>query len=164
MIAILKKIDAAMAAAQRGILFFLMALLTSAMFAEVITRYFFHTSLFGLEQFIGYASVWVYMLGSSYGTYERSHIKAEFIGILFKNPRIRNAVRCIAALISTAMSAVFAKWSYDFCADSIRMHETTPTHGVPMIYFQLSLLVGAVLMVVYFAWEAIDTGRQAYRG
>ena len=66
---------------QKGLLFFLMSLLSVAMLAEVLTRYLFKTSLFGVEQFIGYAAVWLYLIGASYGTYERSHIKAEFINV-----------------------------------------------------------------------------------
>ena len=158
----IKEFDFGLAAIQRWFLFFLMALLTGAMLAEVITRYFFGTSLFGLEQFIGYTAVWVYLIGSSYGSYERSHIKAEFIGVFVKSKRMLNIARSVSAAVSTFMSCVFAKWSYDFCIESIRMHETTPTQSVPMIYFQSSLFIGAILMVAYFLWETIDFARQAY--
>jgi len=159
----IKRFNSGLAAIQRGFLFFLMALLTGAMFTEVITRYFFGTSFFGLEQFIGYTAVWVYLIGSSYGSYERSHIRAEFIGVFVKNKRTLNITRAVSAGVSTFMSCVFAKWSYDFCVESIRMHETTPTQSVPMIYFQSSLLVGAILMAAYFLWETIDFAHQAYQ-
>lgn len=145
---------------QRGFLFTLMSLLSLAMLAEVITRYFFDTSLFGLEQFIGFAAVWLYFIGASYGSYERTHIKAEFINVIVQSSRKRDAFRAFSAVISTAMSVIFAKWSWAFCVESVQMNETTPTHGVPMIYFQSALFVGAVLMIIYFAWEAIDYSRR----
>ena len=155
-----KKLNARAAALQRGFLFCLMSLLSLAMLAEIITRYIFNTSLFGLEQFVGYAAVWLYFIGAAYGSYERTHIKAEFINVIISSPRIRHGVRAFSAIISTAMSIVFAKWSWDFGFESIMVGETTPTLGVPMIYFQGALFVGAVLMVVYFAIEAVDfTGR-----
>jgi len=149
-------------AIQRWLLFFLMVLLTAAMLTEVVTRYFFNTSLFGLEQFVGYTAVWVYFLGAAYGSYERSHVKAEFIGMVIKSKRILSISKSASAAVATFVSCVLAKWSLDFCLGSIRTHEISPTHSVPMIYFQSALLVGAILMVGYFLWEAIELGRQAY--
>ncbi len=151
------------AALQRGFLFFLMSLLSLAMLAEIVTRYLFGTSLFGLEQFIGYAAVWLYFIGASYGSYERTHIKAEFINVIVKSQRRRDAIRAFSAAVSTIMSLIFTKWSWDFCAESILTKETTPTHGVPMIYFQAALLVGAVLMTIYFFWEMVDFTRRTLR-
>ena len=159
----IRRFNSGLVAAQRGLLFFLMVLLTTAMLAEVVTRYFFGHSLFGLEQFVGYTAVWVYFIGAAYGAYERSHIKAEFIGMAIKNKRKLMIVRSAAAAVATFVSCVLAKWSLDFCLASIRVHETSPTHNVPMVYFQSALLVGAILMVAYFWWEAIELGRQAYR-
>ena len=132
------------------------------MFAEIITRYFFGHSLFGLEQFVGFTAVWVYLIGAAYASYDRSHVKAEFIGMAIKSKRKLATVRAVAAGISTFMSCVFVKWSLVFCLGSIRVHEITPTGNVPMICFQSSLLVGAVLMVGYFLWETIELARQAY--
>jgi len=149
-------------AIQRWLLFFLMGLLTAAMLAEVVTRYFFNTSLFGLEQFVGYTAVWVYFLGAAYGSYERSHVKAEFIGMVIKSKRKLMIGRSASAAVATFVSCVLTKWSLEFCLASIRTHEISPTHSVPMIYFQSALLVGAILMAGYFLWETIELGRQAY--
>jgi TRAP-type C4-dicarboxylate transport system permease small subunit len=160
---VIRGLDSSIAAVQRVFLFFLMSLLTGSMFTEIISRYFFGVSFFGLEDFIGYSAVWVYLIGSAYGSYERSHIKAEFIGVFVKSERKLNITRAVSASISTFMSCVFVKWSYDFCIESITMHEVTPTQSVPMIYFQSSFLVGGILMAGYFLWETIDFSFQAYR-
>jgi len=163
MVSGIKRLNSVLVAAQRGFLFFLMVLLTAAMLTEVVTRYFFNTSLFGLEQFVGYTAVWVYFIGAAYGSYERSHVKAEFIGMAIKSKRKLMIGRSASAAVATFVSCVLAKWSLDFCLASIRVHEISPTHSVPMIYFQSALLVGAILMVGYFLWEAIEFGRQASR-
>jgi TRAP-type C4-dicarboxylate transport system permease small subunit len=161
---VLRRLNSGVAKLQRAFLFVLMSILSLAMLAEVITRYFFNTSLFGLEQFIGYAAVWLYFIGASYGSYERTHIKAEFINIIVRSSRQRDGVCAFSGAVSTAMSAVFVKWSWDFCVESVKMHETTPTHGVPMIYFQSALLVGAVLMTIYFTWETIEYSHRFIKG
>ena len=149
--------------ALKGFLATLMALLLTAMTTEVITRYFFNTSLFGLEYFVGYFAVWLYMIGSAYGSYERSHIKADFINQLLKGKRARNSVRSITAAISTFISFIFTKWSYIFCMESIQTHEVDSAHNVPMIYFHMSLLIGALLMTIYFLIESIDFAIKSYR-
>ena len=159
-----KKINSFFVAAQRGFLCFIMALLTVSMFAEIITRYFFNTSLFGLEEFVGFTAVWVYFIGASYGSYERSHIKAEFVEVLFRKPRSANAVKTLAGVVSTWMSLIFTKWSYTFVMESIQMDERSPTYDVPMVLFQSALLVGAVLMTVYFLWETIEFAYYTVKG
>lgn len=141
---------------QKVFLFCLMSILSLGMLAQIITRYIFNSSFFGLEQFIGYSAVWLYFIGAAYGSYERSHIKAEFINILIKSQRQQQGIRAFAALVSSVMAAIFTKWSWQFCAESIAIGETTPSYGVPMIYFQAALLVGGVLMTLYFSIEAID--------
>ncbi|MCK4580277.1 MAG: TRAP transporter small permease subunit, partial [Dehalococcoidia bacterium] len=83
----LKKLNSVLVTGQRWLLGFLMIVLTLAMLAEVVTRYFFGTSLFGLEQHVGYTAVWVYFIGAAYGAYERSHIRAEFTRMIFKSDR-----------------------------------------------------------------------------
>ena len=157
-----KRFNSGLVAAQRSFLFLLMVLLTTAMLAEVVTRYFFGIALFGMEQFVGYTAVWVYFIGAAYGSYERSHVKAEIIGMLIKSKRKLMLDRAASAAVAVFVSCVLAKWSLDFCLNSIRVHEISPTHSVPMIYFHVSILVGAILMVAYFLWEAIELGRQAY--
>lgn len=148
--------NAVLVTLQRGLLFFLMSLLTAAMCAEIVSRYFFETSLFGLEQFIGYSAVWVYFVGAAYGSYERSHIRAEFVTVLVKGRMSRRGLWSFSAVISAMVSGVFTYYSFVFCRETIRMHETSPTHGVPMIYFHSALFVGGLLMTLYFVVEAFE--------
>ena len=141
---------------QKVFLFSLMSLLSFGMLAEVIARYIFDFSLFGLEQFIGYAAVWLYFIGAAYGSYERTHIKAEFINIIVSSEAHRNSIRAFAAALSTLMSIIFTKWSWQFCAESIAMGEAESAYGIPMVYFQASLFVGGLLMSMYFFIETLD--------
>lgn len=158
----IKQFNSGLATSQRWLLGFLMFTLTAAMLAEVITRYFFGTSLFGLEQHVGYTAVWIYFVGSAYGAYERSHIKAEFIRILFKSHRKFYISKVASGIVASAMCIVFAQWSLELVCDSIRIGEKSPDgYGVPMVIYQSALLIGAILMAAYFLWEAIDFARRA---
>ena len=141
---------------QRAFLFYLLLILTGAMLLEICVRYFFNQSIFGLSDFIGYTSVWLYAVGASFATYEKSHIKAEFINAMVRSDRTRHVFRLIAALISAFMSAIFTKWSYELCVYSIQVNEKTQAYPVPKVIFQSSFFVGGLLMTIYFLWEALD--------
>jgi TRAP-type C4-dicarboxylate transport system permease small subunit len=158
-VSISKKMQAAgriMVKVQQGFLFYLLLVLTLAMLAEIMSRFFLNKSIFGLSDFVGYTSVWLYAIGASYATYERSHIKAEFLGVFLRSTRSLHFSRLVAASISAGMSAIFTKWSYDLCVYSIQVQEKTHAYPVPKVIFQASFLVGAFIMTIYFLWEAFS--------
>jgi len=142
---------------QRSFLFYLLLVLTLAMLAEILSRFFLNKSIFGLSDFVGYTSVWLYAVGASYATYEGSHIKAEFLGVFLRSNRALHLARLIAASVSTAMSAIFTKWSYELCVYSIQVQETTHAYPVPKVIFQASFFVGGIIMTVYFLMEAVSS-------
>lgn len=141
---------------QRAFLYYITLSLALAMLTDMASRFFFNQSVFGLSDFVGYASVWLYAIGSSFATYENSHIKAEFINGMVRSHRARHIFRLIAASVSTLMSAIFTKWSYDLCVYSIEIQEKTQAYPVPKVIFQASFFVGGILMTIYFIWEIID--------
>ncbi len=144
---------------QKIFLFYLFALLVLAMLVELLVRFFLKQSIFGLSDFIGFTSVWLYAIGASFASYERTHIKAEFINVFAKSQRVRNLSRFISAVISASMSAVFTKWSWDLCVYSVSIGEVTQAYPVPKVIFQSSFFFGGILMVIYFIWEALDCFR-----
>jgi len=158
----IKRFTSGLATSQRWLLGFLMFALTAAMLAEVIARYFLGISFFGLEDHVGFTAVWIYFVGSAYGAYERSHIKAEYTRILFKSHRKFYISKVASGIVAFAMCIVFAQWSLGVVRESIRLGEHSPDgYGVPMVIYQSALLIGAILMAAYFLSEAIDFARQA---
>lgn len=141
---------------QRTFLFYLLLVLTLAMLLEIVIRYFFNQSIFGLSDFIGYSSVWLYAVGASYATREKSHIKAEFINVMVRSDKIRHLFRFVAASVSVIMSAIFTKWSFDLCLYSMEVGEKTQAYPVPKVIFQSSFFIGGILMTIYFIWEAAE--------
>lgn len=141
---------------QKQFLFYLFAVLILAMLLELLIRFFLKASIFGLLDFVGFASVWIYAIGAAFASYERSHIKAEFLSIAVKSERIRAFARFFSALVSTGMSVLFTKWSWDLCVYSISINEMTQAYPVPKVIFQASFFIGGILMSLYFFREAID--------
>jgi TRAP-type C4-dicarboxylate transport system permease small subunit len=152
----IKKVARTMVGLQKFFLFYLFALLILAMMLELLVRFFLKQSIFGLSDFIGFASVWLYAIGASYASYERSHIKAEFVNVIVKSDPLRHLFRFISAVVSTIMSVIFTKWSWDLCVYSVSVGEVTQAYPVPKVIFQSSFFIGGILMAIYFLWEAID--------
>ena len=148
--------------AQKLLLICLFIPLTGAMFAEVIARYVIGKGFFAIEDFIGYTAVWLYFIGAAYATHERTQVKAEIVSMIFKGPRTLNIIKAVVAAISVIVAAIMTQWSYKFVAWSISMNERTPVYQVPFVYFEVALLVGSFLMVIYFLMELIDHIRKVY--
>lgn len=148
---------------QKTIAVIVFFILTAAMFAEVVARYFIGQGFFAAEDFIGYTAVWLYFIGAALATRERTQIKADIINLIFKSQRVLNICRAAVAAYSVVVASVLTWWSYVFVRLSISRHEKTPVYNVPFVYFQSAILVGSVLMALYFLTELIDHTRQIYR-
>jgi TRAP-type transport system small permease protein len=145
---------------QRIVMLLTICISTSAIMAEVVMRYIFKTSLVGIEELAAYIAFWLYFIGSSYGTYERSHIKAELTHMIIKNPKYYAISRAVTSFISVVLSGYAVILAYRYIEWGIRhMEQSSATFlgsTYPVVYFQFSLLVGFVLMCFYFFVEFLQ--------
>ncbi|MCL0066005.1 TRAP transporter small permease subunit [Dehalococcoidia bacterium] len=148
---------------QKSILIVVFATVAGGLLTQVVARYVFESPIFAADSFIGYTAVWLYFIGAAHGTFERTHIKAEFITMIIKNQQTLTVIKAVVAGISFFVACVMSQWSYEYVRWSIRVGETTAAYGVPFVYFQSALLAGSILMAVYFLMELVDHTRQAYR-
>jgi TRAP-type C4-dicarboxylate transport system permease small subunit len=160
---ILKKVDWFLAGGMKTIIIVVTVMATTTMFLQVITRYVFEISISGLDELTGHTAVWLYLMGAAYGTYDRSHIKADMMHLFIKNQRILNGIRALSTAVAVVISSYMTVWSYGYVKWSILKHEVTPTLQIPTVWFQISILVGAALMVIYFFVEFLDLAYQVYR-
>lgn len=158
-----KGVDWVLSNAMKTIIILVTTMATCTMFLQVIARYVFEISISGLDELTGHTAVWLYLMGAAYGTYDRSHIKADMMHLLIKNQRILNLIRTLSTAVAVVVSCYMTVWSYGYIKWSILKHEVTPTLQIPTVFFQISILIGAVLMVVYFFTEFLDLARQTYR-
>lgn len=146
----------------KSIIIVITAMASCTMLVQVIARYVFEVSISGLDEMTGHTAVWMYLMGAAYGSFDRSQIKAEMVHLVVKNQRILSAIRALATAIGAIVAGYMAVWSFGYVRWSIVKHEVTPTLQVPTVVFQISILIGAVLMVFYFIREALDLAYQAY--
>jgi len=130
--------------------------LTGLIFSEVLLRYIFHLSLLWVEEIAIIPSFWLYMLGASYGSYERTHIRTDVVGLLIKDERKKLRARIITAFVTVAIAVLFAKWGIGFFQWDLQMHQLSYTLLLPLIWARSSIFVGSIIMASYFLIELID--------
>ncbi len=159
---IVKQGDRILDYSMRTIIIAITIMASCTMLLQVIARYVFEIAISGLDEITGHTAVWLYMMGAAYGSFDRSQIKAEMAHLVVKNEKILNLVRAFATIIGVVVAGYMISWSYEYIQWSLKKHEMTPTLRLPTVIFQVSILIGAVLMVYFFIREAIDYLRKAF--
>ena len=159
---IVKQGDRILDYSMRTIIIAITIMASCTMLLQVIARYVFEIAISGLDEITGHTAVWLYMMGAAYGSFDRSQIKAEMAHLVVKNERILNLVRALATIIGVVVAGYMISWSWEYIQWSLKKHEMTPTLRLPTVIFQVSILIGAVLMVYFFIREAIDYLRKAF--
>lgn len=118
------------------------------MCAEVLLRYVFHSDLFGIEEIVVIAAFWLYFMGSSYGVYEKSHVKADIIPQMLSQ-RVQAVLSIVIRLIMAVLCIVFCWWAVDMVLYSIEWMPLTTGLRIPIFISQTSILIGYALMSIY---------------
>jgi len=150
-----------MANVQRAIMIATSCFIVLLLFGSVLMRYIFHYPGMEVEEIATMAAFWLYFTGAIYGSYERSHIKAELAYLIFKKPRAQALIRVTASLIVFVLAVIMTYWGYHFFLWGIEKQGRSLTLLLPMVYAQSSILFGAIFMSFYFFVELVDNIRQA---
>lgn len=130
---------------------------TLAVFLQVVARYLFNYSLFGIEEFASFAGVVMYFIGAAYGTHERSHISASLIDTIFGEGRITAAVHAFTRLLAFLLTLYILNSLFDLFVFTERMNTKSVELRLPMVWIYGTMLVGLALTALYFLLEFIDS-------
>jgi TRAP-type C4-dicarboxylate transport system permease small subunit len=151
----------ALANAQRFLIFAICFFLILFITSEVIMRYLIHYPGMEVEEIATLIAFWFYFIGASYGAYNRTHIKAEMMHLVFKTPKKLALSRSIATFLTLALAGVMVYWGYLYFIWGITKGERSRILQIPMVFSQISIFLSASLMFFYFLAELIDRLRQA---
>lgn len=130
-------------------------------------RFFFNIDLTGYEEILAFFALWLYMIGSAYGSYEKSQITADILTIMLPDGRVKSSIRLFAHFLTLILCTVFMVWAYQFADWSFGMGMVTPVWRLPTIIGEGSVFVGLVLVtfynIVYFIDELKDF-RHVFKG
>ena len=115
---------------------------------EVVLRYVFKSDLFGIEEIVVIAAFWLYFMGSSYGVFEKSHVKADIIPQLLK-PGARALLGVIIDFTVSALCVLFTVWAVEMVRYSIIWMPRSTGLRIPTFISQSSILLGYAFMSMY---------------
>ncbi|WP_104203355.1 TRAP transporter small permease [Billgrantia saliphila] len=127
-----------------------------AMVIGIASRALFNVPVFGLEELVLMAAMWLYMLGAALASRERSHLSADFIQAFSTNQTLHDVMRLIATLLSIVMAIFFVAWSYSLFSWGFERGQVTPVFSIPQYISQGSLLVASVLLLLYAVRDMVN--------
>jgi TRAP-type C4-dicarboxylate transport system permease small subunit len=149
---------------QRVVLLLCSALLTVLIAVQVFTRYVMGISLFGIEELASFIAVYMYFIGAAHGAWERGHISASLVDLVFAEGRVRAGIALVANFITVVLSAWMSVWAWQYLAFTIKRGTMSLETGISMVWIHGIMPVGLSLMTLYFAVELLDNWSRFHRG
>ena len=126
------------------------------MFGQIVMRYFFGFSIYGLEELMSFFAVWLYFIGSTHGTWDRGHISASLVDVITKPGFKQQFVKVISSLITVILSAWMTQWTFDYVMRAYKRNLMSLEVGISMLWVNAGMVVGMVLMTYYFLVELYE--------
>jgi len=153
----------------RFIMFVSSIAFTAAVFLQVVARYLFSYSIFGIEELASFTGIVMYFIGSAYGTHERSHISASLVDTIFGEGRVSAALHAFTTFLAVILTAYVAWSTVELLKFTATMGTKSVELRLPMVWVYGTMLAGLVLMILYFLIELYERvmtalGRDAFAG
>jgi len=130
----------------------LMALLTLAVFLQVILRYVARSGIEGLDEAPRYLFVWLVMIGAAAAMYRGEHTSLEFFRARMA-PRGRALALVVTEGIGILLFLSMIKVSLVLVPNS--QLQSSAGLGLPLGYVYAAMPVGAVLIILPMAWRLV---------
>ena len=137
---------------QAWLIFILMCLVL----VEVTTRYILNSPLAISNELGGFALVCITFMGLAYTWKERGHVRVEFIFKMFPL-KMQQWVRFLTVICALGFAIILIKASYDFVQVSVFFQDRSERLRIPLVYPQLSLLVGSGLLTLQLVGEVLKS-------
>ena len=121
-------------------------------FFVVIFRYILETDLFAYEEWLMVICFWLFFMAGALGTYDDTHINADLLNQVLRNPRALRVRALIVASIEFIVLLFAVYWASLMIIDEIQSYpywQQTIALRIPFLVPRLSILVGFVFMAFY---------------
>ena len=124
-----------------------LAVMTVLNFANVISRYFLHSSISWTEEIILIIFLWVSILGISCGYKRNIHLGMSFVTdrLPEKGKKIALVFSCICSII---LIYFMVRYGYVMVGNQLRLHAKTTVLRLPTAVQGSAIVVGGVLMLI----------------
>lgn len=128
---------------------------------QVLLRYVLKAPLMGIEELMTFFIIWLYMMGGSVASEQRSHIECGILTLYIKKDKTMRVFKCFKALFSLAVCCWLTRWAFWYFQYSLKLWKTSDILNIPMFLGESSMFIGLVFMLFFGAIELIDYVRAA---
>lgn len=134
---------------QKGVMIFTNIAVTLIICLSVILRYIFKSDLYGIEEIVVMVAFWLYFMGSSYGSFEKSQISADILQLYLKTEKSKQIANLVTSFLTTALGLLVNYWAIQYFIWGWAMDARSPIYRLPMLIPQSAVLLGFTLMSLY---------------
>ncbi|KAF5063324.1 Tripartite ATP-independent periplasmic transporter, DctQ component [anaerobic digester metagenome] len=128
---------------------------------QVLLRYVLKAPLMGIEELMTFFIIWLYMMGGSVASEQRSHIECGILTLYIKKDKTMRVFKCFKALFSLVVCCWLTRWAFWYFQYSLKLWKTSDILNIPMFLGESSMFIGLVFMLFFGAIELIDYVRAA---
>lgn len=129
--------------------FVLSIAVTILMVTEIVARHLFEHAFRGLPEIYLLLVMWLYMLGASLASANRSHLRIGILDQFITSNRSRQIYDLMLAAITFIIMLFFIRWAWGLVAWGIKRPQTTPILYLPWLTSMLSIFVASILITLY---------------
>jgi TRAP-type C4-dicarboxylate transport system permease small subunit len=148
------KIWKVLLAIQKTIMVVSTVCVVATLLAVVLGRHIFHYNFLGYNEIIVIAAFWMYFIGSSYASWEESHINADILG-QFLPERKKAILGVFTKIIQVIIGIPLIYLSFQSLVFDIKANPTTLDLGIPLAFPRSAMLICFVLMTFYSGVYAV---------
>lgn len=137
---------------------------TLIIFAQIIMRSVFNSSLTWSEELTRYIFIWQIWLGVSIAQKEKQHIKVELLFSFFKNEKFKDVVDIIATLIMIAFNVFLVIKGSELVGQMIVRHNLSGAMRLPMYIVYLVLPLSAGILSLRLAGQLVSDMKDLFSG
>lgn len=153
---LLKRIDVWLKNGLRAACCILSIGVTLLMVTEIAARHLFAHAFRGLPEIYLLLVMWLYMLGASLASANRSHLRIGILDQVISQSRAKQAVDLVRSLACLVLLACFIRWAWGLVAWGIKRPQTTPILYLPWLASMLSIFTASILMTLYGVRDVIQ--------
>ena len=150
----MKKTDAWYNKIEKGVLIFLLSIMTILMFTTVITRIFFKFTFSWAEQITKVLFVWATFAGISYAAYLGVHMRVSAITLLLRDEKKKDRILLLGDAVAALFGLVICYYMLSVTWNAFQLQQTftsVPWLNVGFMY------IGGVLGMLGFSVRCIQS-------
>ena len=137
---------------------------TLIIFAQIIMRSVFNSSLTWSEELTRYIFIWQIWLGVSIAQKEKQHIKVELLFSFIKNEKFKDVVDIIATLIMIAFNVFLVIKGSELVGQMIVRHNLSGAMRLQMYIVYLVLPLSAGILSLRLAGQLVSDMKDLFSG